>query len=69
MGRRSWTCLAGEWTQNIYNPFILFLPSTIHIYEPVPAFNTQLAKLWAGYRRELGYNATVHMYGLGSSNR
>ena len=45
------------------------MSSTIHIYEPVPVFTTQLAQVWAGYRRDLGYNATVHQYGLGSSNR
>ena len=42
---------------------------SIHIYEPVPLFNVELSKLWDGYRRELGYNATVHRYGLGGSNR
>ena len=43
--------------------------STIHIYEPVPAFSAVLSQVWAEYSSKLGYRATVHHYGLGSGNR
>ena len=43
--------------------------SEIHIYEPVPDFYKQLEPRWDGYIKEYGWNAVVHKYGLGASDR
>ena len=43
--------------------------STIHMYEPVPRFYEELVTHWARYKKELGYDASLHNYGMGRDNR
>ena len=43
--------------------------SKMHIFEPVPDYNKQLEITWHKYNTQFKWNATVHKYGLGSSNR
>ena len=42
----------------------IFPSSTIHIYEPVPAYSSQLEENWRGVQ-----GVHVHKYGLGGSSR
>jgi len=42
---------------------------TIHMYEPVPRFYEELVTHWARYKKELGYDASLHNYGMGRDNR
>ena len=51
------------------SPYISYILSTIHLFEPVPAFYAELSTHWAHYKTDLGYDATTHNYGLGLDNR
>ena len=45
------------------------LSSTLHIYEPVPDFYKNLAKVWSDHRSANQWRVDVHNYGLGDSTR
>jgi len=42
---------------------------TIHMFEPVPSFFEELTGHWKGYKAELGFDATLYKFGLGSNDR
>lgn len=42
---------------------------TIHMFEPVPSFFEELTGHWKGYKAELGFDATLYNFGLGSNDR
>lgn len=41
----------------------------MHIFEPVPDYNKQLEITWHKYITQYKWNATIHKYGLGSTDR
>ena len=45
------------------------MSSTLHIYEPVPDFYKNLAKVWSDNRSANQWRVEVHNYGLGDSTR
>ena len=69
MERHFLICLIGKSLSSLSKNINFVLPSTIHMYEPVPGFFTELATHWDKYREELGYDATLYNYGLGNDNR
>ena len=69
MVRHCLRCLIGKSWLSLSKNNNFVLPSTIHMYEPVPGFFTELATYWDKYKEELGYDATLYNYGLGKNNR
>ena len=45
------------------------MSSTLHIYEPVPAYYKNLEKVWSDHRGANQWRVDVHNYGLGDTNR
>ena len=39
------------------------------MFEPVPSFFEELTGHWKGYKAELGFDATLYNFGLGSNDR
>ena len=48
---------------------IIVFFSTIHMFEPVPSFFEELTGHWNGYKAELGFDASLYNFGLGSKDR
>ena len=69
MERHFLICLIGKSLSSLSKNINFVLPSTIHMYEPVPGFFTELSAHWDKYKKELGYDATLYNYGLGKNNR
>ena len=46
-----------------------FFHSELHIYEPVPQYNTKLKSAWEEHRNKHGWTVFIHPFGLGAETR